>query len=154
MVAPYTCYSNHFPFTTNPCLMLSQLNTVTSQASKLYLSLCCLNSSHKINMLSYVVVQNTEIYPPSGSCITMALGGYRCLQVDIFMYSAKMNRITGSITHVFLNMLKIHMCVKPMYYRCLYMHYRCMNYMCNTPKILHMYYTCGTFGRVSHCLNV
>ncbi len=44
-------------------MMLSQLNTLISQASYLYLVLGCLNNTHKINTLSYVFLQNTEIYP-------------------------------------------------------------------------------------------
>ncbi len=64
------------------------------------------NSSHKINTLSYVFLVSTEIYPPSGSCThtRLHLVGYRCLRVDIYLYSAKKHRIIGSITHEILHL--------------------------------------------------
>ncbi len=55
-----------------------------------------------------IFLQNTEIYPHSGNCISQGFHhvGYRCLQVDIFPYSAKTNRITGIIICL-LNYLKV-----------------------------------------------
>ncbi len=58
--------------------------------------------------------------------------------------------IYSCITHV---VLQCNTCEGYTLYMCiadgLQMYYRCMNYMCSTLKIPHMYYTCNTFSSVS-----
>ncbi len=65
-------------------------------------NLGCLNSSHKINMLSMLFCKIWKyILPQAAVSHEACLVGYICLRVDIYPYSAKKHKITGSIIHIY-----------------------------------------------------
>ncbi len=93
-------------------------------------------------MLSYIFLQNTEIYPPSGSCIPASPHGIQ-MPSDGYI-SIFSNKAQDNWQHYTCST-----CVKHVYYMCFTHVMHVIIALCNTPKttyVLHVYHICNTHG--------